>query len=82
MVFRKARGRQITDCKIVSSIHRVCKQTQPVQLKHLDVECEPQMLVPIQSIPTSCSRDLENSTTQFGHSLTTMNEWIYAAPLS
>jgi len=33
----------INDCKSVSSIRRVCKQTQPVQLKHLDEEREVQM---------------------------------------
>lgn len=63
----------INDYKIVSSIRRVRKQTQPVQLTHMDEECECRYLLPVHE-------DLENLTIQFGHSLTTMNEWIYAAP--
>jgi hypothetical protein len=35
---------EIKDCKIVSNIHRVCKQTQSVQLTHLEEECEAKML--------------------------------------
>lgn len=32
---------KIKNCKTVRCILRVCKQTKPVQLKHLDEECEP-----------------------------------------
>lgn len=45
-------------CKDVSKTHKVCKQTQPVQLTHLDEECEAQMLKPILSIPGSCSQGI------------------------
>jgi hypothetical protein len=45
---------QINDCKIVSKVHKICKQTQPVQLTHLEEECGAQMIEPIKSIPASC----------------------------
>jgi hypothetical protein len=45
-------------CKVVSKTHKVWKQTQPVQLTHLDEECEAQMLQPIRSIPASCSQGI------------------------
>ena len=31
---------KINDCKTVSHILRVCKQNKPVQLTHLDEECD------------------------------------------
>jgi len=57
----------INDCTSVSSIRRVCKQTQPVQQTHLDEECEVQMSLPIQSIPTSCSQRIR----EFNHTIWT-----------
>jgi len=35
--------------KLLSSIHMLCKQTQPVQLTHFEKNARP-----TQSIPTSC----------------------------
>ena len=69
----------INECKIVSKALRVCKQTQPVQLTHLDEECEAQMIEPIRSIPASCSQRI----VELNHTLWTQldgNEWLYVAP--
>ena len=71
----------INACKIVSKAHKVCKQTQPVQLTHLDEECEAQMIEPIRSIPASCSQCI----VELNHTLWTQldnNEWLYFAPRS
>jgi hypothetical protein len=68
-------------CKIVSKTHKVCKQTQPVQLTHLDEECEAQMMEPIWSIPASCSQRI----VELNHTMWTQldnNEWLYVAPKS
>jgi len=46
----------INACKIVNNAHKVSKQTQPVKLTHLDEEYEAQMVLPIRSIPASCSQ--------------------------
>jgi len=79
--FTRLGADRINLCKIVSKTHKVCKQTQPVQLTHLDEECEAQMMEPIRSSPASCSqRNVElNHTlwTQLGN-----NEWLYVAPKS
>jgi hypothetical protein len=42
--FARLRADELTNCKSISSRHRVCKQTQPLRLTHLDDECEAQML--------------------------------------
>jgi hypothetical protein len=44
------------ECKLVTKVHKISKQSQPVQLTHLDEECEAQMFQPIRSIPASCSQ--------------------------
>jgi hypothetical protein len=59
----------------------VCKQTQPVQLKHLDEECEAQMIQTLRFIPSSCSQRI----TEVNQTLWTQldnNEWLYVAPKS
>jgi len=33
----------IHECRTVSKVHKICEQTQTVQLTHLDKECEAQM---------------------------------------
>ena len=40
--FARLRTDELTNYKSISSIHLVCKQTQPPQLTHLDDECEAQ----------------------------------------
>jgi len=68
-------------CKIVSKAHKVCKQTQPVQLTHLDEECEAQMIEPIRNIPASCSQRI----LELNHTLRTHlenNELLYVIPKS
>jgi len=65
-------------CNIVSKTHKVCKQTQPVQLTQLDEECEAQLIEPIRTIPASCSQRI----LELNHTLGTQldnNEWLYVA---
>jgi hypothetical protein len=72
---------EINDCKTVSNVHRMCKQSQPVQLTHLDEECEALMIEPIRSIPDSCSQRI----IELNHTLWTQldnNEWLYVTPKS
>jgi hypothetical protein len=47
---------EINVCKVVSKVHKVSKQAQPVQPAHLDEGCEAQMIEPIRSISASCSQ--------------------------
>jgi hypothetical protein len=47
---------ELSNCKNVTSSHKLCKQSQPVHLTHLEVECEAQMREPIRSIPATCSK--------------------------
>ena len=71
----------ISECKSVTKEHKVCKQSQPVQLTHLDEECEAQMFEPIRSIPASCSQRI----VELNHTLWTQldnNEWVFVAPKS
>ena len=52
-----------------------------MQLKHLDEECETQMIEPIRSTPASCSLRI----IELNHTWWTQldnNEWLYAAPKS
>jgi len=69
----------LTNCRSVSSLLRVCKQTQPLQLTHLDDECESQMLQAVRTIPSTCSQRIAelNQTiwTQVDN-----NEWLFFAP--
>ena len=45
---------EVHECKIVNKELRICKQSQPLQLAHLDEICEAQMIEPIRTIPASC----------------------------
>jgi hypothetical protein len=67
---------EITNCKSLSSRQRVCKQTQSLQLTHLDDECEAQILQAVRTIPstyTQRSAELKqfgrNWITRSGYSL-------------
>ena len=53
---------EVYECKIVNKELRVCKQSQPFQLAHLDEICEAQLIEPIRTIPASSQRtvDLNN----------------------
>jgi hypothetical protein len=66
---------------IASKTQKVCKQTQPVQLTHLDEDSEAQMKQLIRSIPASCCQRI----VELNHTLSTQrdnNEWLYVAPKS
>ena len=47
---------EIQECNTINKVLKVCKQTQPVQLIHLDEVCDAQMIEPIRTIPASCSQ--------------------------
>ena len=51
--FAKLRADELNNYKLISSRHRVCKQTQPLQITHIDDECEAQMLQAIRTIPST-----------------------------
>ena len=71
----------INEYKSVTKEHKVCKQSQPVQLTHLDEECEAQMFEPIRSIPASYSQ----RSVELNHTLWTQldnNEWVFVGPKS
>jgi hypothetical protein len=54
--YARLRVDEIKECKSISNYHLACKQNYPVQITHLNEECEAEMLQPIRSIPTSCSQ--------------------------
>ena len=54
--FTKLGVDEIHEGKTINKDLKICKQTQPVQLTHLDEVCEAQMIEPIRSIPSSCSQ--------------------------
>jgi hypothetical protein len=77
--FTRLRADELNICKTVSSRHRVCRQTQPVQLTHLDDECEAQMLQGVRTIPSTCSQRI----TELNQTVWTQldnNEWLFVAP--
>ena len=47
---------EVHECKAINKVLKICKQTQSVQLTHLDEVCEAQIIEPIRSIPASCSQ--------------------------
>ena len=51
--FARLRADELNNYKLISSRHRVCKQTQPLQITHIDDECEAQMLQAIRTIPST-----------------------------
>jgi hypothetical protein len=77
--YARLRVDEIKDCKSISNYHLVCKQNHPVQITHLNEECEAEMLQPIRSVPTSCSQRV----VELNQTLWTQlddNEWLYVAP--
>ena len=54
--FARLKAYELTS-KSISSRHRVCKQTQPLQLTHLDDECEAQMLQAVRTIHVPVLKD-------------------------
>jgi hypothetical protein len=49
----RLRTDELNNCKTTSSRHRVCRQSHPIQLIHLDEECEAQMLQGVRTIPST-----------------------------
>jgi hypothetical protein len=80
LFFTRLGVNEVNECKTLSKGNMVCKQTQHVQLTHLDEECEVQMIKTLSSIPSSCSQRIvelnQTSWTQLD------NEWLYVAPKS
>jgi len=54
--YAKLRVNEITECKLITTRHRVCKQSNPVHLTHLHEECEVEMVQSLRTIPSSCSQ--------------------------
>ena len=72
---------EIHECKTIKKVLKVCKQTQPMQLTHLDEICEAQIIEPIRTILASCSQRIVN----FNHTLWKQldgNGWLFVAPAS
>ena len=72
---------EVNECKTLSKGNMICKQTQPVQLTHLDEECEAQMIQTLSSIPSSCSQRIVELNQTLWTQLDN-NEWLYVAPKS
>ena len=77
--FARLRADELANCKSISSQHRVCRQTQPLQLTHLDDECEAHMLQAVRAIPSSCSQRIAKLN-QIIWSQLDNNEWLFVAP--
>jgi hypothetical protein len=77
--YARLRADKFKECKLMDYNHRLCKQNYPLQVKHVNEECEAESLQSIRSIPSSCyQRKVElNQTlwTQINN-----NEWLYVAP--
>jgi len=76
--FARLRADELTNCKSISSRHRVCRQTQPLQLTHLDDECGAPMLQAVRTIPSTCSQRIAELNQTIWTQLD--NEWIFVAP--
>ena len=77
--FTRLRTDELHNCKTISSRHRVCRQTQPVQLTHLDEEREAQMLQCVRTIPSTCSQKI----TELNQTIWTQvnnNGWLFVTP--
>jgi len=72
---------EIHECKTVNKDLKVCKQSQPMQLTHLDEICEAQMIEPIKAIPASCSQRVVDLNHTLWKQLN-WNEWLFVAPVS
>ena len=77
--FARLRADELIKCKSISNRHRVCKQTQPLQLTHLDDECEAQMLQAVRTIPSTCSQRIAELNQTIWTQLDN-NEWLFVAP--
>jgi hypothetical protein len=71
----RLRAQDVKECKG----QFICKQTQPVQLTHLDEECEAQMIQSISTIPSSCSQRIVELNQTLWTQLDN-NEWLFVAP--
>lgn len=70
---------EIKECKLINSYHRVCKQNNPVQVKHLCEECEVEMHQSIRTILYSFSQRIAEINQTIWTQLED-NEWSYVAP--
>jgi len=71
---------EINNCKVVSKVHKVNKQTQQVQPTHLDEECEAQTIETIRSIPASCSQRIIELNHTLWTQLDNSERWLYVVP--
>jgi hypothetical protein len=59
--FTRLGAEEVNECKTLSKGQMICKQTQPVQLTHLDEECKAQLIQIINSILCRNGHDCHNS---------------------
>jgi hypothetical protein len=76
--FTRLGAEEVNECRTLSRGRMLCKQTQPVQLRHLDEECEVQMIHTLSSIPSSCSQRIAELNQTLWTQLDN-NEWLYVA---
>lgn len=77
--YARLKADEIKECKSISSKHRVCKQSHPIQVAHMQEECEVEMLQSIRTIPPSCSQRIAEINQTIWTQLDD-NEWLYVAP--
>jgi hypothetical protein len=73
--YARLKDSELTECKLISSHYRVCKQNNPMQLTHLHEECEVEMLQSIRTIPSSCSQTIAEINQTVWTQLD--DEWLY-----
>jgi hypothetical protein len=77
--YARLRADKFKECKLMINNHRLCKQNYPVQVKHVNEECEPELLQSIRSRPSSCSQRIVELNQTLWTQLNN-NEWLYVAP--
>ena len=77
--YTKLKVSELKDCKLISTQHRICKKIGPVQITHLNEECEVEMLQSVRTIPLSCSQRVAEINQTIWTQLED-NEWLYVAP--
>jgi len=77
--FARLKADELANCKSISSRRRVCRQTQPLQLTHLDDGYEAQMLQAVRTIPSTCSQRIAELNQTIWTQLDN-NEWLFVVP--
>ncbi|PNF29812.1 hypothetical protein B7P43_G10072 [Cryptotermes secundus] len=78
--YARLRVHEFKECKLMATNHRLCGQNYPVQVKHVNEECEAELLQSIRNIPSSCSQRIVELNQTLWTQLNN-NEWLYVAPV-